>query len=159
MSIVANKDFEEEHPTSAFFSEIFKNSNVIPYWQTGALKDNDILKVTGWDLTINQSVMPAYLNTVDLDLPAYMRIGNWDFQMSVQMLTELKDFNKIQIGVIETLKPIILTAQKYVNLNAAISFGGIDAMGNYTMSMELVGIPDSYTDSASISEPFTLTFT
>jgi len=159
ISVLGNKDFEEIHPTSAFFNEIFKNSNIIPYWQTGVLKDNDILKITSWTLTINQAVTPAYLNTADLDLPAYLRIGNWDFLIDAQMLTELKDYNKIQIGVTEALNPIILTATEFVNMNAAISFGGIDAMGSYSLGMELVAIPDSYTDNASISEPFTLTFT
>jgi hypothetical protein len=94
----------------------------------------------------------------DYDLPGYFRIGNWDFQLSVQMLTELKDYDRIQIGVTDTLNPIILSAQEYINMNATVSFGGIEAMGGYAVNLELVGIPDSYTDSASTSEPFSLTF-
>lgn len=171
VAFVSNRDFEIIKPDEAFFTPIFKNSNMIPYWQTGVLKDTDVLKISTWDLSLTQNVTPAYLNTSDLDLPAYLRVGNWEFVMNAQMLVgyeedpvsgnihKMASYNKIQIGVIETLKPIILTAEKSVNMSASVSFGGLDAMGNYTSSLELVGIPDSYTNNASISEPFTLTFT
>jgi hypothetical protein len=158
ISVVSNVDFDEEYPESSQFDELYKDYDLIPYWQTGALNGTDILQVTSWSLTINQAVTPAYLNNADYDLPGYFRIGNWDFQLSVQMLTELKDYDRIQIGVTDTLNPIILSAQEYINMNATVSFGGIEAMGGYAVNLELVGIPDSYTDSASTSEPFSLTF-
>jgi hypothetical protein len=159
ISFVSNRDFEIFQPTSAFFNTIFKNSNIVPYWQTGALKDNDVLRVVSWELGIAQNITPAYLNTEDFDLPAYFRIANWEFTISAQMLAGLNDYNKIQIGITDTLNPIILSAQSSINMSAAVSFGGIDAMGNYTYALELVGIPDSYDDSASTDEPFVLSFT
>lgn len=159
ISVVANRDFEEEHPDTAFFEEIYKNNQLIPYWQTGALEDNDVLQVTTWTLTINQTVTPAYLNTEDLDLPAYLRVSNWEFQLNAQMLTKTQDYNKIQIGVTDTLSPIIFTAKDYLNMNTSVSFGGLDAMGNYNVSLELIAVPDGYDDSALTNEIFTLTFT
>jgi len=145
-------------PPSQFFSKIYKNSNLVPYWQTGALLDSEILKVVSWTLTINQVLTPQYLNTKDFDFPAYFRASNWEFQLNVQTLVETQEYNKIQIAILDTLSPIIMSLDKSISMNSTASFGGLDAMGNYQLSIELIGKPASYTDNASYQKPFSITF-
>jgi hypothetical protein len=158
IAFASNREPTKESPDSQFFESIYKDSKLIPYWQTGALLDNDVLKVSSWTLTINQAVTPQYLNNKNFDLPAYFRIGAWEFQLDVQTLVSTQDYNKIQIGVEESLNPIIMNLDDSVQLNTSASFGGIDAMGNYQLSLTLAGVPSSYQDSASYSKPFSIDF-
>ena len=159
MSFMSNRDFDFVSPEAQFFNEIHKLSNLIPYWQTGALLDNEVLRVSSWTLTINQNLTAQYLNTEDFDFPAYFRAAQWEFQLSVQTLTKTQEYNEIQIGVIDTLKPILMGLDESINVNSTVSFGGLDEMGNYQLNIELIGIPVDYTDSASRHTPFTITFT
>lgn len=158
MSFMSNQAPEKKTPSSQFFEEIYKSSNLIPYWQTGALLDNDVLRVTGWSLSINQNLTPQYLNTKDFDLPAYFRAAQWEFQLNVQTLTKTQEYNKLQIGVIDTLNPIIMNLNESINVSSSVSFGGLDSMGNYQYNIELIGKPTSYTDDASRHTPFSISF-
>ena len=158
IGFMSNKKPSKISPSSQYFTEIYKNSNLIPYWQTGALLDNDILRVSSWTLNVNQNLTPQYMNTKDFDLPAYFRVANWDFQLSVQTLVETQEYNKIQIGVVDTLNPIIMSIDNSIEMSSTASFGGLDSMGNYSLSVELIGKPSSYTDNASYQKPFSITF-
>lgn len=159
MSFMSNVKPDAINSTTQQFTSIFKDSNLIPYWQTGALLDNDILKVVSWTITINQNVTPQYLNTQDFDLPAYFRVADWEFQINVQTLVSTQEYDKIQIGVMDTLAPILMSFDESIQVNATAGFGGLDEMGHYQLSIELIGKPSSYTDDASYQQPFTITFT
>ena len=164
ISFMSNQKASKVSPSFQHFTEIYKSSNLIPYWQTGALLDNDILRVSSWTLTVNQNLTPQYMNTKNFDLPAYFRAANWEFQLSVQTLVDTQEYNKIQIGVLDTLNPIIMSIDNSVEMSSTASFGGLDSMGNYQLSVELIGVPtkhypvSSYLDSASYQKPFSITF-
>jgi hypothetical protein len=154
-------NYEIDHgtpPSQTEFTEIYKNSNLIPYWQTGVLLDTEILKVASWELSVSQTLTPQYLNIPDFDFPAYFRTGPWDFNMNLQLLTQLSDYNTIYMGVNELLQPLTMTLDEDIRGTASVSFGGIDAMGNYQVGTTLIGKPADYKDSASTQTPFTLNF-
>lgn len=145
-------------PEQIEFEEIYKTSEMIPYWETGFLSDTDVLNVASWDLSISQNLIPQYLNIPNFDLPAYFRTGHWDFNMNVQMVAQISDYNKIYFGVNDLLSPLVMNLEGGIRTNASISFGGLESMGGYQVSTTLVGKPEDYLDNASTQTPFTLSF-
>jgi len=157
LSFMTNVKGELEHPTATGqFNEIYKTSDLIPYWHTGALDGTDPLKTISWEITVSQALTPQYLNNEDFDLPAYFRTGPWDFNLTVQMLTELKEYDKVQLAITESFSPLTMTLDNSIQISSSISYGGIDAMGNYSIAVTLAGVPSSYTDNASEQIPYSL---
>ena len=159
LGFMSNVKGELFHPTSTGqFNEIYKNSDMVPYWHTGIIEGTEVLKTISWEMSVSQNIIPQYLNNEDFDLPAYFRTTIWDFNFTVQMLTELQDYEEVQMAVNSAFNPLIMTLDNYIQTSTSISYGGLDAMGNYQISATLAGVPVNYSDSASEQVPYSVNF-